>query len=191
MGSGLGVSAWPLVKPSPGAGQLLGGDSILGSLHIPFPGSFPLRSGPWRPCLLLSMGTGSWALTFRCCPQHRDVSQTHLAVQSHLQSRMSSPTCPPLSPHRQNLDPSSSSPVQTSMVFTWGLLEEGPVVSHPCTPQELTQRTLRYKRPPHPDQELLCQDDSQPENFSKCHVGLSSCSSCFSYSFVVNGLVGK
>lgn len=61
-------------------------------------------------------------------------------------------------------------------------------------PQELTQHTLRC-RTPHPDQELLCQDDTQPENLSKCHIGLSSYSSClslsFSYSFVINGLGGK
>lgn len=70
-----------------------------------------------------------------------------------------------------------------------------PAGSHPHPPQELTQHTLRCRTPPHPNQEQLCQHDTQPEKISKHHIGLSSRNSClslsFSYSFVVNGLGGK
>lgn len=65
---------------------------------------------------------------------------------------------------------------------------------HPRPPQELTPCTLWCNRPPHPNQERLCQCDLPPKKLPK-DISLSSCSSClslsFPYSFVVNGLGGK
>lgn len=43
--------------PLPEQGGCWGVTTFLGS---PFPGSFPLRSGPWGPCLLLIVANVSW-----------------------------------------------------------------------------------------------------------------------------------
>uniref|UniRef100_A0A8B9MFB5 Methyltransferase like 27 n=1 Tax=Accipiter nisus TaxID=211598 RepID=A0A8B9MFB5_9AVES len=45
--------------------------------------------------------------------------------------------------------------------------------------KELTPCTMRCRRPPCPNQEQLCQGDTQPEKLSKHHTSLSSCNSCF------------
>lgn len=177
---------------------------FLGSLLIPFPGSFSpgnlAHSSAWGGSPGFS-GV-SWALlfalTFRYCPQHlgphHHILQTDCSEPSPVQDFFSLP-CSPLSPHGQNLDPSSSSPPQTPMVFTWGVLEVGPHrhvlrFPHLHPPQELTQRTLSCRRRPQ-----LHQRDTQPEKLSKHHISLSSHSSCLrfspSYIFVVNGPGGK
>ena len=174
--------------PLPEQGGCRGVTAFLGSVPIPFPGSFPPRvwalgTGPAPQRgegLLVSPRSPPLALTFGCHPQsgghlspHRDTSQTRLGGHSHLLSRMSSPhrahlsalmgkiwillhlpyprppwslpgyhwrwvpipiscsppPCPPQEPSHmamvKNLDPSSSSPPQTPVVFAWGLLEVG------------------------------------------------------------------
>lgn len=112
------------------------------SVLIPSPGSFPLRSGSWGPCWLLSMGKVSWfhqgLLGAAISPDIRVLSTTVVGPIT-----ASSPGVLP-SGYGQNLDHWSSSP--DPVVFTGGLCEVGLHCHilwfpHPHPPQELTQHT--------------------------------------------------